>query len=322
MAANGNTPPPRDAAPPTGQRRTRRRGAWHTINALAARQRGLVTRRQLTSAGVSGARIDRELKEGRLHRVHQGVYRVGPVVAAHAAELAAVLACGEAAVLSHFAASALWRMLRRPRDVDRIDVSVTGADRRHPGIRVWRRRALQSADVTRFEGIPITTPTRTLLDIAPLVTARELEQALARALRGELTTEAQLEALLTRNPGRPGAGALRALLGAGTGPAFTRSAAEERFLRLVREAQLAPPQTNARIGGYEVDFLWRTERLIVEIDGWRHHSSRAAFESDRARQSVLAAEHRIMRVTWTQLTREPLVVLARLVGALKPSTPT
>ena len=273
---------------------------------LAARQRGVVTRAQLLEAGLTPHAIDHRLRSGRLHALHRGVYLVGHAVPAEGArELAALLACGPGAVLSHRSAASLWRLL--PVSTDELEVTVAGRDPgRKPGIRVHCVTALDRRDVRKLRGIPITTPARTILDLAAVVTPRELEQALAEAQTRRLARRSELVALLARVGRRPGVATLRSLLEADKAPALIRSDAEKRFLGLIRRAELPTPDVNVRICGYEVDFLWRQQGLVVEVDGFRFHSSRAAFERDRLRDARLgAAGLRVLRVTWRQIVDRP-----------------
>ncbi|HUF49591.1 MAG TPA: DUF559 domain-containing protein, partial [Longimicrobiales bacterium] len=160
-------------------------------------------------------------------------------------------------------------------------------------------------------------PARTIVDLAALASEDDLERALARADRARLLKLSDVAALVTRYRGRRGTRRLRALLAAIGTPAMTRSKAESRYLALVRRAQLPAPEVNARLADFEVDFLWRAQQLVVEIDGFAFHSSADAFERDRGRDAVLtAAGFRVMRVTWRQLTRTPEVVLVRVAQAL------
>lgn len=292
------------------------------IAPLAARQHGLVTRQQLLAAGISPDTIRSRVRARRLVSVHRGVYRVGPVVAPGSREIAAVLACGEGAVVSHHSAAALWERTPQP-DGAPVDVSVPGANRgRRPGLRMHRVRSLPPDEVTTLDAIPITTPARTILDLAAVAPTRRVEQALARALRDALATPADVLGLIARHPRRPGAPLLRALLERDVGPAFTRSEAEERFLALVRKAGLPEPELNVIVGGHEVDFLWRRERLVVEVDGFEFHSSRDRFERDRRRDADLfGLGLRVVRVTWRQITKEPEATLVRVTRALFASAP-
>jgi very-short-patch-repair endonuclease len=290
----------------------------HEIAALAARQHGLVTRAQLLGAGIAVHAVDRRVKDGRLQPLHRGVYRVGPVVARHAREMGAVLACGPGAVLSHRSAAALWEMLPRPSRSTPIEVILPRGDRgRRPGIRAHRFSGLPPGDSTTIAGIPITTPARTLLDLASVAGTRELERAVAQVERRELARPGELLSLVNRHRRRPGTPALLALLAPDARPAWTRSEAEERLLALIGKGQLPRPEANVRVEGYEVDFLWREARVVVEVDGFAFHSSEKRFENDRRRDAQLAAAGlRVMRVTWRQMEVEPEAVLVRLARTL------
>ncbi|MGH2961347.1 MAG: DUF559 domain-containing protein [Solirubrobacterales bacterium] len=287
------------------------------IAELAARQRGVVTRAQLLDAGLTAHAIDHRLRSARLHALHRGVYLVGhAVVADGARELAAVLACGPRAVLSHRSAARVWRVLAGP--ADELEVTVVGRDPgRKRGIRIHCVAALARRDVRMLGGIPITSAARTLLDLAAVVAPRELERALAEAEARRLTRRTDLTFLLARAGPRPGVRALRALLDSDDGPALTRSEAEERFLALIRAAELPAPEVNVRIGAHEVDFLWRHQRLIVEVDGFAFHSSRVAFERDRRRDAELVVlGFRVVRITWRQIVEQPEAVVGRVAQAL------
>jgi very-short-patch-repair endonuclease len=199
-----------------------------------------------------------------------------------------------------------------------VDVTVrTPNRRRRTGIRARRDPLLGPDEVTHVQGIPITTPTRTVFDLATVLAPPDLERALARADKRGLAELATLWSLVARYPTRRGSGTLRTLLLSGGGRDLTRSEAEERFLTLLKRAELPRPEVNASLGRYEVDFLWRTERLVVEVDGFAFHSSRSSFEDDRRRDAALAARaFRVVRVTWRQIVRRPEATVARLAQAL------
>jgi very-short-patch-repair endonuclease len=203
-----------------------------------------------------------------------------------------------------------------PGDAAPVDVA-TRLDRgRRPGIRA-HRIVLQPDEITIVDAVPVTTMERTLLDLSSVLARRDLEHALARAERAGLLNHGKLIALIDRNPCRAGVVTLRGLLGEDAPPALTRSDAEERLLTLVRQAHLPDPATNAAVARYEVDFLWRKERLVVEVDGFEFHASRRRFENDRRRDAdLMAAGFRVMRVTWRHIVDEPLTVLARIIRAL------
>jgi very-short-patch-repair endonuclease len=285
------------------------------IAGIAARQHGVVTRAQLLAAGLGRGGIAHRLAERRLHRLHRGVFLVGHVVAPPLArEMAAVLACRAGAVVSHFAAASMWSLPFAPADV--IDVTVAGRNPgTRPGLRIHVVARLGPRDMRVHERVPVTAPARTLLDLAALVPLRDLERALNEARIRRLVRSRQLLDVLERSPGRRGAGALRGLLD--NKPALTRSEAEARLLALLRAAGLPPDGVNVRVERYEVDFLWRAAGVIVEVDGYAYHSTRAAFERDRIRDAELqAAGYQVMRVTWRQLIETSEAVVALIAQVL------
>jgi very-short-patch-repair endonuclease len=284
--------------------------------ARAARQHAVVTGDDLAAAGLGRGAIARRLAEGRLRRIHFGVYLVGPAPLPRTRDMAAVLACGRTAVLSHRSAAALWGI--RPPWNGPVDVTASaGHPRGDAGIRVHRVRTLDKTDITRRQGVPVTAPARTLLDLAGVLHPRDLARALEEAEVRRLVTRRQLAALLARSRGRAGAAALREALRQYDEPALTRSEAEARMLDLIRAARLPPPCTNARVGRHEVDFLWPAERLVVEVDGFAFHSTRAAFERDRAKDAELhILGYRVVRITWRQIAHEPEAVVATVAAAL------
>jgi very-short-patch-repair endonuclease len=280
----------------------------------------VVARWQLLALGLTAAAIDSLVKRGLLHVLYRGVYSVGHrVLPPWAGEMGAVLACGDGALLSHRSAAHLWALLPYPARKRPVDVTVRSRhSRARPGIRVHRVRRLHPRDVRTCKGIPVTTPARTILDLAGTEPYRVFEQALAEGQAQRRVTHRHLEAALERSRRRPGAAVLRAALVADAEPALTRSDAEELFLVQVRSAGLPAPETNARLGPYEVDFLWRAERLAIEVDSFRFHSSRAAFERDRLRDAELQADgFRVMRVTWRHLVDHPEETVVRLTRVLQ-----
>jgi len=250
-------------------------------------------------------------------RMHRGVYRIGPIASPRAAEMAALLVCGAHASLSHWTAGALHGLLGPRRDPP-IHVTVaSGGPRSRPGLRIHRSARLSEDEVALVDGLRVTTPFRTLVDLAGHADARDLERMVARGDRHGLMEGEVVEVGLQRHAGRAGIGALRALFAPGFGPAFTRSELESRVLALIREGRLPEPAANVRVAGLEVDFLWRDAGLVAEADGFRFHGDRAAFEVDRRRDAILvAAGYRVVRFTWTEVTRNPLVVAVRIAQAL------
>jgi very-short-patch-repair endonuclease len=286
----------------------------HATACLADLQHGNVSRAQLLVVGFGSRAIAGRIARGHLHARHRGVYRVGHTAPLPLTrEMAAVLACGELAVLSHGSAAAAWGLV--PDENGTVHVTVVdGVGHRRPGIRA-HRSTLVREEVAYLQRIPITSPARTLLDLAADVPTAMLERALEDARRRRLVTKRSLDAAISS--GRPGAPTLRALMQSEHGPALTRSAAEERLVDLIRAAALPAPEHNVRIGPYELDVVWREARLVVEIDGFAYHSSRQAFERDRRRDATLAATGwTVIRVTWRQLEEEPAAVIARLAAAL------
>jgi very-short-patch-repair endonuclease len=273
-----------------------------------------VTTAQLRAAGFGANAIARRVEGGWLVRQHQGVYQVGVFGGPFARDAAALLACGPLAALSHFTSGAHWELGKRnPRAP--IDVSVPdGFPRRRPGVRCH----LAWARVVDRHGLRITTPARTLLDLASMLSFRRLDRMVEEAEVRKLVTRAELLVMVERGAGRPGVKALREIVGSPDEPAFTRSEAEKRLLELVRAAELPMPRTNVRVAGLEVDAVWPQQRLVVEVDGFQYHGIRQAFERDRRRDGkLLVAGYRVLRITWRRLTREPQPVIALLAAALR-----
>jgi very-short-patch-repair endonuclease len=262
----------------------------------------------MLALGFEPRAITYRLKVGRLHLLHRGVYAVGhrppsPLAAA----MAAVLACGPDAVLSHRSAAALWRIIPRwPWPVD-----VTAPTRRHhAGIRP--RRSPHAKTTTRHV-IPTTTPAQTLLDLADVLDDRALARAVKEAYVLHLTTPRQLAALLTRSPGRR----TSRLKAHTTAAKPTRSPLEDDFLRFVKRHRLPVPEVSPRIAGHLVDFVWREQRLVAELDSWGFHSTKRAFETDRERDADLLTEgFRTIRITYKRLEQNPKKEAKRLRSLL------
>jgi len=284
------------------------------IGERAGGQYGVVTRSQLVAAGLSPSAVDRRLASGRYRAVHSGVYLVLPFPVQYTREMAAVLASGPDAVASHVSAAPLWNM--RAEADGPVDVIAPGNRGRRRGIRVHRVQ-LPVGERTVRQRIPVTTPARTLLDLAGVLEAREVEAVLARAERDGVVRRDELGKLLERHPGQRGARVIRRILQLPGGPGLTRSAAEVELLALVREAGLPPPECNVSVGRYEVDFLWRKARIAVEVDGFRYHSTRPRFEGDRRRDAELvAAGLTVLRLAWRQVTAERVATAVKLGQAL------
>jgi len=320
LASAGATPSPPGASVngPTTPRHTKLRhsAATEAILRLAATQHGVVTRAQLLAAGVTPDTVDGRIASRLLVPLHRGVYAVGLPVSIHGRALAALFACGSDAAVSHQTAAALRKFAPADGADTRVHVILTRGDRRRPGIRIHRVSDLRPDEIATVDGIRQTTPARTLLDLAATVNARDLERAAVEAFGMRLTTPAELGEMVQRHPGHRGSARLRALLGTADST-ITRSRAEQRFLELIRKAGIHPPETNVSIAGYEVDAVWRREKLIVEVDGAAFHSTSGRVAADRRRDFALAAAgYRVIRVTWHQLVRTPETLLVQLARAL------
>ncbi|MEO6858484.1 MAG: DUF559 domain-containing protein [Solirubrobacteraceae bacterium] len=290
------------------------------IAAIAQAQRGRISRDQLHAAAISNAAIARLVKRHALVPLCCDVFAAGhPGPVELGDETAALLACPLGAALSHHTAARLWD-IQPPNSADgEIHVLVPhGSGRtRAEGFRLHRARSLTAADIQVHERLPVTSPARTLLDLAPLLGPRQLELALDRALVARIMRADDLAELLSRAHRRPGTPVLTALLNRQHGSTFTRSQAEEMFLEMLRSARLPTPRINVRHSGYEVDFLWTEQRVVVEIDGYRFHSTRRAFEHDhRKDRDLRAAGLTVLRFTYDQLRREPYAVIAAVAVAL------
>ena len=286
----------------------RRNPGAHELAALATRQHGVAAHWQLVELGLGRKAIEYRLAAGSLERVHVGVYAIGhEALSGRGRRMGAVLTGGPDAVLSHQSAAALWDL--RPSSRAAIDVTVPARGRRRrPGITFHRVRHLDEDDRTVVDGIPVTSVPRTLLDLAEVVRPRALERAFEEAERLRLLDVRAVERLLDKSTGRRGQRPLRALLREYREPPPTRSELERAFLDLCRAHGLPLPEVNVRIGKYEVDMLWREQKLIVELDGRAFHDTGRTFERDRVRDAELQLEYRVVRITYRRLNREPAVV--------------
>ncbi len=297
------------------------------VAGIAARQHGIVTTAQLGKAGLDRAAIRRRVAAGRLHRLHRGVYAVGHTAIAFEGRcLAAVFSCdpdaagdgraetragdgraetragdGRAetlsvrAALSHRSAAELWGFMQRAIGPVHVTVPADSGRRTREGLIVHRSRTLDPENTAFIAGVRVTTAARTLAD---------LRRGLSQELHQRATRRALDLGLVSRNPSI-------------SETALTRSELERAFLRLCRRHRLPQPVVNARVGRYEVDFLWRDQRLVVETDGFRYHGSRDAFERDRARDADLQSRgFRVVRLTHRQLMNDPRKVARSIRGLL------
>jgi len=271
------------------------------IARLASSQHGVISAAQLLVLGLTRQATAQRVRSGRLHRIHRGVYAVGHARLSNEGRwMAAVLAGGEGAVLSHRAAAELWRLLTPRRAETDVTVPGHGGRRQRPGIRLHRSATLTQQETTRRNGIPVTSPARTLVDLRVCATPDELSRARRQAEFFGYRIEA-----------------------ADSKPiAVARNELERRFLRLCQRHHLPRPLVNAPMGGYEVDFLWPQAKLVAETDGYDAHSGRASFEYDHRREAKLAAAgYEVLRFTWHQVLDEPAEVVAALRARLIPALP-
>ena len=285
-----------------------------TTGRIAARAHGVVTRQELLEAGVSEDAITARLRSGALLRQHPGVYRVGHgAPSVEAGYTAAVKACGDGAVLGGLAAAWAWGLLRG-RAAPRPE-TIAPTVRRVRGVNTRRARRIDRREVTTWKGIPITTVARTLVDLAGLLSFDALARACHEAGVRHRTTPAQVEIVLARCPNRPGARKLKRVL---RGEArVTLSTLEKRFLALLRAVGLPLPETNRPAGTKRVDCRWPDHRVTVELDSYRYHSSRHAWEQDRRREREARARgDEFRRYTYGDVVEDRRFILAELRSLL------
>ena len=288
------------------------------VRRVAQRQRTLATTEQLARCGLQKDAVAHRVKGGRLHLVFHGVYSVGcGELPPLARELAALLVCGQAAFLSHHSAAFVWGLRKLP--PAQVEVSVVGRGcRSRRGIRVHRIRTIDRREIVRHERLWISTPARALLELAQTLDHSELANALSEGIAARLVKPAEVEAVLARNRGRRGAARLAAVIGEEDALAITRSRAERAFLKLIRDSGLPRPETNVKLGRYEPDFVWREQRLIVELDSYRFHAGPDGFHNDHEKDLVYRdAGFDVLRPTRNHVVHEPARVLVSVVRALE-----
>ncbi len=257
------------------------------IARLAANQHGVISLAQLERLGIHRQGRATRMHAGRLHRIHRGVYAVGHLGLGEKGRwMAAVLACGPGAVLSHTSAAALWHLLPQR---GFVHVTVSGNSRNRSDIRVHRSRTLIPSDVTRRAGIPVTTPSRTLADLRRLLPQPQFARALREAEYLKLPVDGRFD------------------------PDHTRSDTEAEFVGICRRHRLPRPEVNVRVGPYVVDFLWPDHKLVVEVDAYSTHGSRSVFESDRARDVQLRLKgYEVVRFTRLRIRDDRRAIAATL----------
>jgi very-short-patch-repair endonuclease len=309
------------AVEPLRGAKTRVRPLEQEIAELAKRQHGVVGRAQLLKLGLGRRAIGSRIARGWLHPVHRGVYAVGyALLFSKGRWMAAVIACGAEAALSHRSAGRLWGLV--PLGPGPVEVTRPSGFRAQRSGIVGHESLLPEDEVTAIDEIPVTSAPRTLFDLAALLDKRQLERAMNEAEVQRLTDVLSLLDLLKRYPRRRGATTLRALLEAKTPESITRSELEERFVAFLDCHRLPRPRLNADLAvrgrAFRIDCLWEEQRVIVELDGRAVHGTAKAFESDRQRDRILLVEGwHSMRVTWLQLRDEALAIAADLRELLR-----
>lgn len=279
------------------------------ICSIAERQHGVVARYQLLRAGAGRRAVGHRIQQGRLHLVHRGVYAVGyRNLTREGRWMAATLAGGPGAALRRRSAATLWGI--RYWDSAQVELVASSQRRDRPGI-AFRWCVLRADELTRKDGIPVTTPARTLLDLASILNRSQLERAINEAEIRRLDGTLSLGEMVDRHPHQPGSANLRQVLADGRGgERITRSELETEFLSFLDAYRLPRPRVNALVETparrYEADCVYTAERLILELDGYAIHATRRTFEEDRARDRALTtAGWRVVRITWRQLREDP-----------------
>lgn len=286
---------------------------------IAARQDGVVSRAQIDALGVDDGFADRWLAAGRLHRIHGGVYAVGHEALTQSGRwMAAVLAAGEGAVLSHLSAAVLWNLLEWASLI--IHVTVEGStSHRRPGLSMHRTRHLPPEHRGEIYGIPVTSPHRTLLDCASMLSRKRLRHAVEAGGREGLLDVPTLVALCDASRGKRGVGTLRRIALDQRGDvSATKSPPESGFLRLCMDHGLPEPLVNSQLHGYEVDFYWPRARLVVEIDTYTYHRSWAQRQRDLERDADLKVRgEEVVRFTRERVEGAGGAVAAQVAALLE-----
>lgn len=291
---------------------------------LAERQHGVVARKQLLALGMSRHGIDGRVGRGLLRPVHAGVYALGGApLASDGRRLAAVLACGPGAVLSHRSAGRALGIF--PYDPGRVEVSRDAPGWTKRRAILLRQARLRPDEVEEVDGIPVTCASRTILDLAAVVSEREVERAFHEAEVKQLTSRVSLPQLIERHRRRRGIEAVRSILARRAPAGITENGFEELFVAFVDAHGLPRPLFNATLPMrgrlLKPDCMWPEQRLLVELDGRATHGTERAFEDDRQRDRILLAEGwRSTRVTWRQLRDEPAAIAADLRELLRAGT--
>jgi hypothetical protein len=280
---------PKDAPPPAIDA---------AIARIAARQHGAITLLQLLAVGLTRSGVARRVRSGRLHRIHRGVYAVGhPHLSREGRWMAAVLAAGEGSGLSHLTAAVHLKAWRRA--LTGIDV-IAPTHRTIPGVRLHRSRNLDPRDITIFRGIPVTTMARTLVDLTDVLTEFQLANVIHEAAFHNRFSEQATRAAMARAPGR-NLGVLEGALAMNAaGSAGTKSGLEDEVVAHIQATNLPAPLVNAGVQTphklIEVDLVWPTEKLVVEVDGHGHERPRTQREDARRNRLLTEAGFKVVRL--------------------------
>jgi very-short-patch-repair endonuclease len=297
-------------------------GPERQISLLAGRQKTIASGAQLRALGLGRRAIKYRVETARLHIVFRDIYSVGcGELPPLAREQAALLSCGRGAFISHHSAAFIWGL--QDGEPPEVEVSVVGrycASRE--GIRVHRIGAIDRRELKRHEGLWVSSPARTVLEIAATGSITVVERTIEQGLIRRLLDPREVEAVLARNRPCRGAARVAAVISDDIANEKIRSRTEKHFLRLMRDAGLPRPDVNVRRGRAELDFVWRDQRLVVEIDGYRFHRGPAAFRRDHEKNLVLQdARFEILRFTHDHVEQRPTLTVARVSGALARRTP-
>jgi very-short-patch-repair endonuclease len=283
---------------------------------IAAEQRTILSTEQLAECGLGKDAIARRVESGLLHPEFQGVYSLGcGELPPLAREQAALIACGENSFLSHLSSAFVWG-LRESAPAD-VEVSIVGrCCGTRKGLRVHRLQAVDRRELRRREGLWVSSPSRVCLEVAA-TSPSDLPSVIDEGLGKRLLSKREVEEVLARHRGQRGAARLAAILGDESAMTITRSKAEKAMLKLIRDARLPLPEVNVRLGPYKPDFMWRSHRLIVELDSHGFHGGPAAIQNDRDKDLFYRdARFDVLRFLRAHVVYEPAMVLVRLARAL------
>ena len=283
---------------------------------IAAQQRTLLTTEQLVACGLENDAVTYRLKAGRLHLVFRGVLSMGcGELPPLARELGALLACGKGSFISHGSAAFVWGL--RQEAPAKVEVTVVGrCCGSRNGMRVHRIREIDRRELRRHEGLWLSSPARVCLEVAA-TSPSDVPDLIDACLGNRLLNRQDIEAVVRCHRGHRGVARLVATLGDESAMTITRSRAEKAMLRLIRKARLPVPEVNVRLGPYRPDFLWREQRLIVELDSYGYHGGPKAFQNDREKDLFYRdAGFDVLRFTRAHVVYEPALVLVRLARAL------